>query len=166
MKNVCPPSKYLYTEPYPSSRTRNKIKGNVASRMEFLFFLTLQRERKKRRSRSTVFEKLRARFEREERRKIEGKRERNAWKGGTAYTLEAYRRTERIRRKESGVSVASNRIPLFRHRGNSLMSGRGREGQIGGESNAIRMRVTQAIRECRDVTWKGGRDESFMKFRL
>lgn len=35
----------------------------------------------------------------------------------------------------------------------------GREGQIGGESNAIRMRVTQAIRECRDVTRKGGRDE-------
>lgn len=150
------------------------MKGNIASRMEFVFFLTGNVTARREKARESIDDDFR-----EEGRKI-GERERGKERRrerGCVKRVEELRTRwrhiveQREDQKKEGVGgvggfQSNPPFPSPRKFSDVREGEEGREGQIGGESNAIRMRVTQAIRECRDVTRKGGRDESFMKFRL
>lgn len=106
----------------PSSRTRNKMKGNTASRMEFVFFLTgnvTARREKAGKSIDDDFREAEMRARRRRRKKNWRARERKREKererlrekgGGIAHTLEAYRRTERG--SEEGRSRGCRWLPI------------------------------------------------------
>lgn len=157
------------------------MKGNIASRMEFVFFLTGNVTARREKAGESIDDdfreaEMRARRRRRKKNWRARKRKRDRRRGCVKRVEELRTRwrhivEQREDQKKEGVGgvggfQSNPPFPSPRKFSDVREGEEGREGQIGGESNAIRMRVTQAIRECRDVTRKGGRDESFMKFRL